>query len=150
MNALMTAIVLWLSANFDLPANFDHPKIAMASHEEMVAMRYGPLHSKAPAASQASTSPGEREVVSVYSFSNDTIYLPEGWTGNTPAEISVLVHELVHHLQNRSGMKFECVQELEGTAYAAQERWLGLYGHDLLTDFDVDAFTLLASTRCIY
>ena len=96
------------------------------------------------------TSPHRREVVAVYSFPNDTIYLPEGSTGNTPAELSVLVHEMVHHLQNRAGAKFACIQESEAMAYAAQERWLGLYGHNLLADFEVDAFTLLASTRCFY
>ena len=150
MNALMTAIVLWLSANFDLPANFEHPKIEIASHAEIVAMRYGPFKTNALTGPEASTSPHRREVVSVYSFPKHTIYLPEGWTGNTPAELSVLVHELVHHLQNRAGTKFACLQEMEEMAYAAQERWLGLYGHNLLADFEVDAFTLLATTHCSY
>jgi hypothetical protein len=81
---------------------------------------------------------------------NLMIYLPEGWTGNTPAELSILVHEMVHHLQNVENLKFECPQEREQLAYKAQERWLGLFGRDLLRDFELDPFTLLVATRCGY
>jgi hypothetical protein len=146
----MTAMVVWLSANFDLPVNFDHPKIEIVSHAEIVALRYGPFKSGALAAPEASGGPQRREVVAVYSYPKSTIYLPVGWNGESAAELSILVHEMVHHLQNRSGAKFACIQESEEMAYAAQERWLGLYGHNLLTDFEIDGLTLLASTRCFY
>ena len=31
MEALLTAIVIWLSANYSLPASFDHPRVAFVS-----------------------------------------------------------------------------------------------------------------------
>ena len=37
MEALLTAIVLWLSINFPLPANPNHPGIKFASAAEMIA-----------------------------------------------------------------------------------------------------------------
>src|SRR5262245_34561878 len=67
-----------------------------------------------------------------------TIYLPEGWTGDTPAELSVLVHEVVHHFQNVLRLKYECPQEREKLAYIAQDRWLALFGHSLESDFHMD------------
>jgi hypothetical protein len=76
--------------------------------------------------------------------------LPDAWTGDTPADLSILVHEVVHHLQNVGKLKFECPQEREQLAYKAQERWLGLFGRDLLHDFEIDPFTLLVSTKCMY
>jgi hypothetical protein len=88
--------------------------------------------------------------VAVYSDATHTIYLPEGWTGGTPAELSVLVHELVHHVQNVGGLKYACPQEREKLAYMAQERWLGLFGHNLEADFELDAFSLLVKTRCLF
>ena len=49
---------------------------------------------------------------------------------------------MVHHLQNVGELKFECPQEREQLAYKAQERWLGLFGRDLLRDFKLDLFTI--------
>ena len=42
------------------------------------------------------------ETVAVYDDATRTIYLAEGWSGATRAELSVLVHEMVHHLQSRA------------------------------------------------
>ena len=37
MEALLTAIALWLSINFQLPANLNHPAIEFVSAAEMIA-----------------------------------------------------------------------------------------------------------------
>ena len=94
--------------------------------------------------------PHAREVIAVYDDEMKTIYLPEGWTGATPAERSVLVHEMVHHLQNLGKLKYECPPAREELAYAAQDRWLGLSGLNLADEFEIDPFMLTVSTRCIY
>ena len=88
--------------------------------------------------------------MAVYSDAARTIYLPEGWSGRTAAELSVLVHEMVHHLQNLAGLKYNCSQEREALAYRAQERWLGLFGRSLAQDFAIDSFSLLVKTRCMH
>ena len=44
-----------------------------------------------------------REVVAEYDNSTKTIFLSDTWKGETAAELSVLVHEMVHHLQRRRG-----------------------------------------------
>jgi hypothetical protein len=62
----------------------------------------------------------------------------------------VLVHEMVHHVQNVGGLKYACPQEREKLAYTAQERWLGLFGRNLEADFEIDAFSLLVKTRCLH
>jgi hypothetical protein len=92
----------------------------------------------------------EHDTVAVYSDAARTIYLPEGWTGSTPAELSVLVHEIVHHIQNVQGFKHECPQEREKLAYLAQDRWLGLFGRSLASDFELDPLTLLVKTKCFH
>jgi Zn-dependent membrane protease YugP len=98
----------------------------------------------------AMVPPGRREVVAAYDPLTKTIFLPERWTGSSPAELSILVHEMVHYLQSLARLKYECVQASKELAYAAQDKWLRLFGRDLATDFQVDGFTLLASTRCSY
>ena len=55
---------------------------------------------------------------------------------------------MVHHLQNRAGLKFACPAEREQMAYEAQDKWLGLFGRNLQSEFEIDAFTLRVSTTC--
>jgi hypothetical protein len=66
--------------------------------------------------------------------------------GKTPAELSVLVHEMVHHRQNVGQLKFACPQVREELAYKAQNGWLGLFEHDPEHDFQLDGFSILVKT----
>ena len=72
----------------------------------------------------------------------------EWFIEGTPAELSVLVHEVVHHIQNLLSLKFECPQQRERLAYLAQERWLGLFNRSLASDFELHPLSLLVKTRC--
>ena len=136
MEALLTAIVLWLSINFPLPANLNHPGIKFVSAAEMIAQRTG-----------VSASEIRSDILALYSNESKTIYLMDGWTGKTPAELSILVHEMVHHLQNVGQLKFACSEEREELAYKAQDDWLHLFGRDLERDFQMDPFSILVKSK---
>ena len=41
MNALLTAIVTWLSINFSLPATYDHPQVTLMPPAQITTLRYG-------------------------------------------------------------------------------------------------------------
>ena len=91
----------------------------------------------------------QREVVAIYDDSNRTIYLPDTWKGDTPAEQSILVHEMVHHLQNRGSVKYDCPGAREKPAYLAQRTWLANYGLNLEDEFQVDMFTIVTMWACM-
>ena len=146
---LLAAIETWLSIEFDLPIPGNHPRIELVPPAEIAALRYRGRFPNA-GTERASSGHSASDIVAVYSDSARTIYLAENWTGGTPAELSVLVHEMVHHLQNLAGLKYECPQAREKLAYLAQERWLALFGRDLAQDFELDGFSLLAKTKCFY
>jgi hypothetical protein len=148
MDALLTAIVVWLSANFGLPANFESPRIRFASPAELTFLLKRSVGSEAK--NQIPTAEASSDIVSLYSNESKTIYLPDGWTGKTPAELSILVHEMVHHLQNVGELKFECPQAREELAYQAQDRWLHLFGRELEQEFELDEFSIVMKTRCFY
>jgi hypothetical protein len=150
MDALLTSMVLWLSVNFALPANYSHPKIEFVAISKIRALRYGFLFGSQDESVAAHLEPTSREVVAVYQDQTRTIYLPKGWRGTTAAELSVLVHEMVHHLQKAGNLKFDCPQEREQLAYSAQDRWLKLFGTDLAREFEIDPFTLKVTTACGY
>jgi hypothetical protein len=149
---LLAAIEAWLALRFDLPSVDHHPRIERVPPAKIAALRSegssNPKIENAPGGHAGTAS--RSDVVAVYSDATETIYLPEGWTGTTAAELSILVHEMVHHVQNVGGLKYACPQEREKLAYMAQERWLGLFGHNLETDFELDPFSLLVKTRCLY
>ena len=145
MPSLLTAIVVWLSANFGLPADYQFPRIERMSSVEMTRLRYQsiPVDQR-----QALNVDHARTVQSLYSVQKKTIYLRPEWTGKTPADLSELVHEMVHHLQNLSHAKFACPAESEKLPYEAQEKWLNMFGHSLASDFELDPFTILVVTTC--
>jgi hypothetical protein len=145
---LLVAMATWLSQDFALPYIDTPPAIAFARPAMIQSMRYEniPLNVGSPAHEDLPLV--ESEVVAVYHDASQTIYLPIGWTGSTSTELSILVHELVHHLQNLSGMKFACAEEREKLAYEAQRAWLALFGRDFFSDFESDPFTLLVRTQC--
>jgi hypothetical protein len=143
---LLAMIEAWLAFELDLPRGKPDPRIELVPAAKIAALRYQGFfpNSGQPAA------PPEGGIVAVYSDATRTIYLTEGWSGTTPAELSVLVHEMVHHLQNVGGLKYQCPQEREKLAYIAQERWLGLFGRSLERDFELDGMSVLVRTTCFH
>jgi hypothetical protein len=152
--ALMKEIIGWLSSNFDLPAIYDYPRIEFASAARLTFIRYNER-----AAGNARENSIElpvavveqsRDIVALYEDSAKTIILADDWSGATPADISVLVHEMVHHLQNLGRLVYECPPAREKLAYGAQELWLNRFGLDLENTFGVDRFTILVRSACIH
>jgi hypothetical protein len=147
--SLFDGIVSWIVANFDLPGTPTRPVIEFATKAKLRQIRIadranwqGFVHEQAP-------TENERNVVAVYDRSSSTIYLPETWTGETIGDQSILVHEMVHHLQNLAGIKFECPAAKEKMAYLAQDKWLAQFAKSLEKEFDVDMFTVVISSACM-
>jgi hypothetical protein len=152
---MLTEIVTWLSANFDLPAIQDHPSVEFVSPAKLASMRnedrgFLPDRTRETGVYAPVEAAHQREVVALYAGTTKTIFLSNSWTGTTPAEQSVLVHEMVHHLQNLGKVKFECPMAREKLAYMAQDQWLKRFGKDLETEFEVDMFTVLVSSSCMF
>jgi hypothetical protein len=149
----LNEIARWLSENFDLPYADDPPRVERATPAHLLRLRYRallPLRSQAIGGEHSTPLPEyRRELVAVYDDSSRTIYLPEGWTGATVAEQSVVVHEMVHHLQNLAGLKYACGGAREKPAYLAQAHWLKSHGLELEKEFEVDMFTVVGLSACM-
>lgn len=148
---LLDEIASWLSSNFDLPAIKDRPNIEFASNTKLTTMRAADrAHWQRFTADEGGDQSAQRRIVALYENSSKTIFLPDDWIGTSPTDQSVLVHEMVHHLQNLAKLKFECPMAREKVAYMAQDKWLGRFGTSLEKEFDVDMFTVLISSACMY
>jgi hypothetical protein len=152
MDALLAAIVTWLSINFGLPADYDFPEVSFVSADALFEVQHPGLspEERLIMLEAERRMPGDqgRKVVAAYDTRTQVIMLPEGWLGHSGAELSMLVHEMVHHLQGVAGTSHACPAEREGLAYAAQDRWLEVYGTSLEEEFEIDRMTLLVSTTC--
>jgi hypothetical protein len=148
---LLDQIVSWLASNFDLPAIKDRPAVTFASKMELAMMTaHDRAHFQGLTQAEAIDQLTQRPVLALYDNTSKTIFLPDDWTGTSPVDQSVLVHEMVHHIQNLAELKFECPMAREKLAYLAQDKWLGQFGTSLEREFDVDMFTVLISSACVY
>jgi hypothetical protein len=136
---LVNAIMLWLSLNFALPLGADQPLIRQVPPDRLVAIHYGGMSGRS----------SDPTILGAYDARTRTIYLRDDWDSRNALDVSVLVHELVHYLQDRAGLSFECPATREAPAYAAQQRWLEFYGTDLHAAFGIDAMTLKLRTTCL-
>jgi len=143
----------WLSASFGLPETDRLPRVIFADRATMFDIRYG-NPSRSTQGTDVPDYPAVattryRKVVALYDDTTETVILSDDWSGATPADFSILVHEMVHHIQNITRKNYDCPAARERVAYQAQERWLNTYGKNLAVEFEIDPLTLLVTTSCM-
>ena len=147
---LLAAIAHWVAAAMNLPPPQTLPRIAFSTSHQLAVLRYGGNVAETVSGIDMS-APDQRQspsVVALYDEPRRTIQLSEGWTGSTAAELSVLVHEMVHHIQAGAGQRFACPAAREKDAFAVQAQWLALFGSSLEAAYEIDDLSLLVRTIC--
>jgi hypothetical protein len=139
LDVLATAVAGWVAAARGEPLPDHLPVIAFVDRATLAEI-------KRAAGAEAQGA----DTLALYDGRNRTIYLPRGWTGATPVEVSMLVHELVHHFQAAAGERFPCAAAREKDAYAVQTRWLEAFGTDLERGLGVNGLFLLLATNCMF
>jgi len=81
---------------FALPITKERPAIVIVTQAELVAKR---LQQNFSSEGAAHVDPSQRRVVALYDDRATAIFLTDDWTGTSPADRSILVHEMVHHIQ---------------------------------------------------
>jgi uncharacterized protein DUF6647 len=148
--ALLRSAADWISNVFGLPEMRNLPTTwRFAVGKSAALSNKGILSDRLPDTAVMNYQRTGHEMVAHYDDATNTIYLPDGWDGSTPAQMSALVHAMVHHFQNVGGRKNDCPEERRALPYEAQERWLGLYGRSLNDDFKIEPATLMLITQCI-
>ncbi|QEL24823.1 hypothetical protein FQV39_21220 [Bosea sp. F3-2] len=139
---LLEAIAIWVGAKLEQPVPASLPRLVFEPAGQIAASRLKQY------ASEIIQQQGRPSIISIYDSREKIIYLTDAWTGATAADLSVLVHELVHHFQEMHQTKFECDAAHEAKAFELQEKWLRLFGLSLEGEFQIDPFTLLVRTSC--
>lgn len=136
MDILVTALTAWVAAASGLPQAPDIPSLERTDDILHAAMQTGHVSAT-------------REILGAYDGETATIFLTRHWDAGDPVEVSILVHELVHHLQHRAGMTYPCPEAREALAFKVQAEWLARFDTDLEADFEIDAVTLKLRTECL-
>jgi len=91
-----------------------------------------------------------RSVVAVYNHDSKVIHLPEYFNPKILSHRSILLHELVHHMQYANGYnkKVECMELLESQAYDLQEKWLEENNAEMPDDLKIGPIMRSLVTRC--
>jgi hypothetical protein len=139
---LLEALAIWVGAKLGQPVPTSLPRLVFKPSNQVAVLRFKQY------ASEMVQQQALPTIISIYDARENTIYLRDTWSGATAADLSVLVHELVHHFQEVHQAKFECEAAREAKAFELQEKWLKLFGESLEEDFQIDPFTLLARTSC--
>ena len=88
-------------------------------------------------------------VQAFYRHATATIYLSETWRSDRLRDQSILLHELVHHVQWFNRVSAPCVSAFERQAYDLQVRWLREQGvADPYKLIRIDDFTVIIYSAC--
>ena len=132
MNLLVLSYLTWIGVQTGLavPAS---PSIEFVSQEDMQ------QRSKRPFST----------VVALYDRPTSTIYLPNGWKPEALYDRAMLLHELVHHVQEFNKLPSPCSAQRERQAYDLTRQWLGERGVDDPYGFlKVDELTVTILSSC--
>lgn len=99
----------WLDAETEFTRRNSAPKIAFIEDDRAEKLRGVPGRSSG-------------KTRGLYDEATETILLAKPWSPEDPHDISVLLHELVHHRQ--ASRHWYCPQAQEWRAYQIQSQWL--------------------------
>jgi hypothetical protein len=105
------SIIAWIAAKTGWTNSYAPPPIRFIPYEELVRNFTG-------------GKPTASRVEALYSEEDHSIYLPDSWRADDLRDSSILLHEIVHHLQYLNHVKADCLSEYELQAVNLQVTWL--------------------------
>lgn len=132
-------VQLWLAKEHNIVRDQPPPHIVAMSYDQLYFRRFGTMEGADGATVEA-----------LYDAESNTIFVSDNWSGGSIADLSVLVHEMVHHLQAKSGWIHACPAEREKLAYQVQDEFLQMFGQSLQSTFNIDPALILVATSCLH
>ena len=158
MKELILSLMLWISNATGYPVP-EPPGLLFLSTSGIKAYAYGCDDIPIPKGNEdicnsrefwdldeSSSSP-----MALYNHRTKQIILNEDLDIDTIRDQSVVMHELVHHLQNMGGKEFEkeCKGDLEKEAYLLQDKWLKeTYDVDVWSTIGINELYFIILTNC--
>lgn len=144
MEKLILALMVWASAQTGLPVPEKIPEIRSADRCEIERLYFGDATRNCDEAVM--------KVQAIYDHRFSLLYLPDTWSPGDIYDVSMLLHELIHHMQAQAGVTADSVRcvgrEIEKPAYDAQIAWLKATGLDPLEAMGINDLSYTLLTMC--
>ena len=137
MKELITMLLMWIGQSTMYNVDIPHPKVVMMPPQE--------LNEQYLASSLDKTAHIE-ELWAYYNTKNQTIYLRADFRQYDSWHKSILVHELLHHVQHHNKVKFQCINQMEEEAWPLQKKYLKEF-HNI--DWQYDELWYLLISTCV-
>lgn len=112
MKSLIAAMLIWIGSNTNYNVDLVHPKVILLPQDQLEN-----LYTKGEGL-QNSTLHG------FYNTDNNTIYLPDSFNQYNAWHKGVLLHELIHFVQDMNQVVFACRAEMEKESWPLQKKYL--------------------------
>jgi hypothetical protein len=137
MDTLVFTLIAWIAA---------HSNLAAAGAPDI---RYIPKQAMKGPFAFAAVKGSSLQLEAFYVPGKTAVYLRNTWRAGGLRDRSVLLHELVHHLQAVNNVHVSCMGTLERQAYDLQFKWLRENGVEDPYDFTgLDALTVVFAGIC--
>jgi hypothetical protein len=139
IRSLTDTMLAWIARKTELDVP-NRPQIAFVSKQELREKFTGLKSDKSDLV---------LELRAVYLPVELTIYLPDTWQPSDAIQKSILLHELVHHVQTSNKLTFPCRGARERMAFELQALWLREQG--IAAPYEAigtDEFTVAIMTSC--
>jgi len=134
MKSVIAAMLLWIGANTTYNVDLPPPDIRLVPQDELEQIY-----------SQGKGTP--THLHGFYDTVEDIIYLPDTFKQHDPWSQGVLLHELIHYVQDQNKAKFSCNNEMEKETWPLQKQYLLEY-HEYVWEYDELWFTVISN--CSY
>jgi len=111
MKEILIALMIWIGANTDYNTDVPLPVVEFKTQVEMESLYYGERKR-------------EGDLYGFYNLKKNVIILPDTWDSARPFDLGLLVHEMIHYLQDVNEIQFQCVAEMEADAWPLQKQYL--------------------------
>ena len=111
MKEILIALMIWIGANTDYKTDVPLPVVEFKTQVEMESLYYGERKR-------------EGDLYGFYNLKKNVIILPDTWDSARPFDLGLLVHEMIHYLQDVNEIQFQCVAEMEADAWPLQKQYL--------------------------
>ena len=133
MKSLIASLLLWIGAETSYNVDLPHPEIMQIEKPKLEEIFYG------------SSKDGASDLHAFYNIETDVIYLSSEWNMHNAFDRGVLLHELIHYVQDMNKVPYDCVGQLEAEVYPLQEKYmLEMHG----VKFEYDEFFVKLLSLC--
>ena len=134
MKEIITALMIWIGANSSLDTLVEIPQVIFLPQEQMESLYY---------------SAGNKKTGTLHGFYNtkqDVVILPDTWDRRKGWDLSVLLHEVIHYVQDMNGITFQCLAEMEKDTWPLQQKYLKEV-HNI--DWEYDKLWYVLTSTCL-